>query len=239
MLSELLASKGLPVVDYVKTKDGNPYFAYDGVYFCLMKKITGEHLDPFSGDCKQNGFMLGEVVARLHQALSGITIDEGIHEADFSKEFENWIVPELNEKNLSVHFDDGVLSTCREITSMCTSLPRQIIHRDTHPGNLLFEDGNFSGYLDFDISQRNIRIFDICYLGCSLLVDNYRDVQRLKQWQDIFTSILSGYESVQALDDAEIEALPGLFIFDEVLFTAFFSKQNQPEIVQSCIDMTN
>lgn len=239
MLSELLASRGLPVIEYIKTKDEHPYFSRDDICFCLMKKIIGEHLDPFSGDCKQNGFMLGEVVAKLHQALSGITIEKDVYEADFSNELETWILPVLNEKQLTTHFDDGVLSTCHEITKSCKSLPRQIIHRDMHPGNLLFNNSKFSGYLDFDISQRNVRIFDICYLGCSLLVDSYKDECRLKQWQGIFSGILKGYESIQPLKDAEIHALPDLFVFDEVLFTAFFSKQNQPDLVQSCIDMTN
>ena len=239
LLSDLLTHKGLPVTEYMKTKDGNPYFTSDDGCYCLMKKITGKHLNPFFGDCRHNGTILGETVAALHQALSDLTIEQGVYEADFAEEFETWIMPEFVEKQLVGSFDDGVLSACREITETCKSLPRQIIHRDMHPGNLLFEDGKFSGYLDFDISQRNIRIFDVCYLGCSLLVENYKDENKLKQWQDIFTGILHGYEAIQPLEMIEINALPSLFIFNEVLFTAFFSKQNQSELVQSCIDMTN
>ena len=238
-LSHALASTGLPVVEFINTRDEKPYFSKDGICFCLMKKITGEHVDPFSGDCKQNGFMLGEAAARLHMALSEITAEQDIYEADFAHELEVWILPELAEKQLSESFEEGVLSACREITKTCKSLPRQLIHRDMHTGNLLFDNGKFSGYLDFDISQKNVRIFDVCYLGCSLLVENYGDDGRLKQWQEIFCGILNGYEFVQPLEEAEIDALPGLFVLIEVLFTAFFSKQNQPELVQSCIDMTN
>lgn len=48
-------------------------------------------------------------------------------------------------------------------------LPRQLIHRDVHFGNFLFDHGEFSGYIDFDLSQKNIRIFDICYFLTGLL----------------------------------------------------------------------
>ena len=34
-------------------------------------------------------------------------------------------------------------------------LPVQLIHRDVHFGNFLFDEGKFSGYIDFDLSQRN------------------------------------------------------------------------------------
>ena len=77
--------------------------------------------------------------------------------------------------------------------SVYKTLPRQIIHRDMHPGKLLFDKGVFTGYLDFDLSQSNARIFDIVYLGCGLLVDNYKDETRLGQWCDIFAGIIQGY----------------------------------------------
>jgi len=108
-----------------------------------------------------------------------------------------------------------------------------------HTGNLLFDDGKFSDSLDFDISQKNVRIFDICYLGCSLLVENYKDESKLKQWQEVFSGILTGYESIQPLDESEKNALPSLFIFIEVLFSAFFSEQNQLDSARSCINMAN
>lgn len=45
-----------------------------------MRKINGTHLDPFFGDCRHNGIVLGEVVAKLHQALSDLTIEQGVYD---------------------------------------------------------------------------------------------------------------------------------------------------------------
>ena len=206
-------------------------------YFCLMKKLTGQHMDPFSGDCRQNGFAFGEALAKLHRALSALTLE--VYETSFSAELESWILPTLTEKQLLDHFEAGVLSCCQRLASVCADLPQQIIHRDFHSGNLLFENVRFSAYLDFDITQKNARVFDICYFGCSLLVENYKDEARLAQWQEIFSGFLSGYETVRPLSVSEKRVLPGVFIYIEVLFTAFFSQQGQTALVQSCIDMTN
>ena len=40
-----------------------------------------------------------------------------------------------------------------------------------HFGNFLFQEGSFSGYIDFDLSQKNIRIFDLCYFLAGLLAE--------------------------------------------------------------------
>lgn len=44
-------------------------------------------------------------------------------------------------------------------------LPRHLIHRDAHTGNMLFEDTGFVGWVDFDHLETNFRIFDVCYCG--------------------------------------------------------------------------
>ena len=114
-----------------------------------------------------------------------------------------------------------------------------MIHRDIHTSNLLFENGILTGYLDFDMSQINARVFDIVYLGCSQLVENYKDESRLKIWQEIFAGIMQGYNELVSLSEDEIKAIPSLFVFIEVLFTAFYSKIGQLETAKSCVEMTN
>lgn len=65
----------------------------------------------------------------------------------------------------NVFFNDGVMN---DIVAFLRrdykTLPRQLIHRDMHTSNLLYRNGMFS-YIDFDMSQRNVRIFDIVYLA--------------------------------------------------------------------------
>jgi len=237
-LSRLLRSEGIPAVEYTNTAYGKQYvFAIDK-YWCLMKIIEGTVFDPFIGEPKQNGVILGKTVAELHKALKRIEKRIEVHDADFFNELSAWIIPELEKSEIS--FADGVMERLQAFFERSyKALPRQLIHRDMHTSNLLFKNGTLSGYLDFDLSQRNVRVWDIVYLGCSLLVENYKDEARLNKWCDIFAGILQGYEEIMQLSEEEINAIPALFVFDEVLFTAFYSKTGQPEAVKNCMDMTN
>jgi Ser/Thr protein kinase RdoA (MazF antagonist) len=148
-----------------------------------------------------------------------------------------WIIPEF-EKN-GVSFNNGVMDSIITFLSRdYKTLPRQLIHRDMHTSNLVYDNGVFS-YIDFDMCQKNVRVFDIVYLGCSQLVENYKDDTRLKQWHEIFTGILHGYNELLPLSDEEIKALPFLFVFDEMIFAAFYFKTGEPGIAESCLNMAN
>jgi len=237
-LSRLLRAEGLPVIEYIPTPDGKPYIFHNEKLWSLMKKIRGSVMDPFHGNSKENGILLGLSLAKLHKALKNIGGQTDAVDADFPEEFQSWILPAL-EKN-RVSFADGVLSSIESFFRQAyNALPRQLIHRDMHPGNLLFENGALTGYLDLDLCQKNARVFDIVYLGCSLLVENYQNETRLTQWRETFAGILQGYSALLPLQKNEIDAIPALFLFDEVLFTAFYANNNQPETAKSCVEMTN
>ena len=236
LLSRLLLSEGVPVIEYLITKNNEPYVFCDNKYWCLMKKIRGVHLDPFEGNAKGNGILLGRAVAVIHKALKGIEGKIEVWDNDFFTELSSWIIPELKKNGAS--FDSAIMDRIFAFEPVYRALPRQIIHRDMHPGNLLFESSVFTGYLDFDLSQRNARIFDLVYLGCGLLVDNYKDENRLRQWRDIFAGIIQGYSELSPLSADELDSIPVLFLFDEILFTAFFFSISQQEVAKSCIEMT-
>ena len=236
LLNRLLLSEGVPVIEYLTTRSNEHYAFHDNKYWCLMKKIKGAHLDPFEGNAKGNGILLGRAVAKIHKALKSIEGKIEVWDNDFFTELSSWIVPELEKSGTS--FDSALMERIYAFEPVYRTLPRQIIHRDMHPGNLLFESGVFTGYLDFDLSQRNVRIFDIVYLGCGLLVDNYKDETRLRQWRDIFAGIIQGYAELSPLSADELDSIPVLFLFDEVLFTAFFFSIDQPVVAKSCIEMT-
>lgn len=69
-----------------------------------------------------------------------------------------------------------------------------LIHRDVHFGNFLFDQGIFSGYTDFDLSQRNIRIYDIAYFLLGLLADKEYTKLSEQNWLIIVHETIRGYE---------------------------------------------
>jgi Ser/Thr protein kinase RdoA (MazF antagonist) len=236
-LSQMLLNRNIPVAKYNETLDGAPYWTGEGEYFCLMDKMPGEHIDPCMGDVQKTGELLGEITAKLHHALKEIEGKVPCYDSDYLEELNGWIIGEFKEKNIKVR--QKILEACQTFAPHYAALPRQLIHRDMHLGNLLFKDGKFVGYLDFDISQRNVRIFDICYLGTSMLVGNYEQEDRFKIWQDIFDGVLKGYERISPLSREEMRAIPLVCVSIELIFSAFFLKVNLPDLAHSCITMTN
>jgi len=237
-LAELLFSENIPVIEYIGAINGEQYVFAEDKYWCLMKRIKGTVFDPFIGEPKSNGVILGRAVAALHKALKNIENKVELREADFCNELSSWILPEIEKNGLL--FTDGMVESLQNFFEHdYKKLPRQPIHRDIHTSNLLFENNVLSGYLDFDLSQRNVRIWDMVYLGCSQLIENYTDKARLIIWRDIFSGILRGYNELLPLREEEIKAIPILFVFDEVLFTAYYLKIGQLETAKSCMEMVN
>ena len=108
------------------------------------------------------------------------------------------------------------------MAALYEKLPVQLIHRDVHFGNFLFANGEFSGYIDFDLSQRNIRIFDPCYFLLSLLSEREKNGITEAQWFEFLENVFAGYEEKLELSEAEKQAVPYVMECIELLFAAYF-----------------
>lgn len=236
-LSNMLIEKNIPVAKYLTTIDGKSYAMNDNAYYCLMSKMSGEHINPYVGDIKNTGKMLGNIVANLHLALKDIGSKLECYDAYYIKELDGWISEEIKAKQINIRKE--IIYKCFAFKPLYSTLPRQLIHRDIHLGNLMFEKGKFMGYLDFDISQKNARILDICYLGASMLVGNYQHEDRFSLWCEIFDGVLEGYEEISLFTQSEKESIPIIFVLIELTFVAFFSQIGQSDSSQSCVHMTN
>ena len=161
-LSRLLREHHVPVTQFYSTKKGESYFKADNAYYCLMKKIPGKHLDPYTGDRFKNGIMIGAIIARLHIALQKIQDQVDCYDSDYKHEFYHYVLDEFKHKHIKIRKE--IIESSQSFLPLYSTLPRQLIHRDLHLGNLLFEEGTFAGFIDFDISQTNVRLFDVCYM---------------------------------------------------------------------------
>ena len=99
-----------------------------------------------------------------------------------------------------------------------------MIHRDVHFGNFLFDHGEFSGYIDFDLSQKNIRIFDICYFLTGLLSSQIGSSLDTEEWLRIVKDAAAGYEKWIPLLPEEKRAFPYVMENIELLFAAYWTK---------------
>ena len=91
-----------------------------------------------------------------------------------------------------------------------------------HFGNFLFCEGNLSGYIDFDLSQRNIRILYICYFLTGLFSEETENAFTKDEWIGNVKSVIAGYESIMNLSAIEKNAIPCVMECIEILCAAYF-----------------
>ncbi|MDE6063841.1 MAG: phosphotransferase, partial [Lachnospiraceae bacterium] len=122
------------------------------------------------------------------------------------------------------------------LESVYDSLPKQLIHRDVHSGNFLFSEGNFTGYIDFDLSQKNIRIFDICYFLTGLLAEETEEALTKSEWLANVKAVIAGYESIIKLSEKEKAAIPCVMECIEILFVAYFIGMEDTKQAEAAYD---
>ena len=125
-------------------------------------------------------YEIGKEIAKLHKALKALD-EYGYEKVDFCNCITN--IENKRYSFLPVGFIDAYTE---KFGAKYDDFPKQIIHRDINPSNLLFDNGKFSGFLDFDLSEINIRVFDICYFATSILSECFTDADIDKSiWLEI------------------------------------------------------
>src|SRR5687768_1552148 len=85
--------------------------------------------------------------------------------------------------------------------------PRQIVHADWHPGNMLYRDNHVVAVIDYDAARLLPRIVDIANGALQFsIIGGDEDVQRWPDYIDEtrFKRFLRGYDEVMLLSQAEI-----------------------------------
>ncbi len=226
-----LAGEGLPVQVPVRLDDGGLFYEEVGARYVLLKKLSGEVVrEPYA--CENKLFEnAGEAIALLHRALQkykGASLREG----SLLGEADGWMAATLEKSGwpfFTPETYENIVARLREIND---ALPRQPIHRDVHFGNLLFSGCEFTGYLDFDLSHTNVRVFDLAYFCAGLLVGK-EDSPEAEQWFSAVEHIARGYERVVKLTDAEKRGFGCMMMFIEVLFCAYFLDTGERELAES------
>ena len=226
-LSQAIESVGLSTATPIRTVDGKFVVASEELYFYVTKRLEGKQLKAstmYFEDYMPKARFIGEIVGQLSVALSKVEVIT--NQANIFKSAKEWAIPALSGKmDLPKSF---VEMYEKEFGEIYESLPQQIIHRDPNPGNIILYGDNW-GVLDFDLSERNIRIFDPCYAATAILSESFEadNTDKLNQWIIIYKNILYGYDEVVKLSDNEWKAIPYVVITNQLISTAWFSEQEK------------
>jgi Ser/Thr protein kinase RdoA (MazF antagonist)/AraC-like DNA-binding protein len=230
-VSRALEGIGLLSAVPVLTGRGEEYIQDGEIYFYLTRRLPGKQLVSHrfaDGD----GRFVGEIIGQLHLALA--KIEDCVSEADLLATVRDWALPKVKAAlKLNDEFCRDYLNT---FTELYPRLPRQIIHRDPNPGNIICADETW-GFIDFELSERNARIYDPCYAATAVLSETFGGNN--DKWLDILHDILTGYDSVAKLTEAEKKAVPYVILANQFVCVAWFAEyEKYSELYDKNVQMT-
>ena len=226
-ISKALENIGLTAAVPVKTTDGQEYITEGDLYYCLTKRLQGTQLkvcDIYEEDYADKDRLVGELLGQLSLALS--KVDAVLEEPNLYESVVNYAIPKVKGK---VNISEGILAGyVEEFATLYPALTKQVIHRDPNPGNLILAEDGW-GVIDFELSEKNIRIFDPCYAATAILSETFEagKEEKLQKWLAIFRNILCGYDEVVKLSEEEKKAIPYVVLSNQLLALAWFEGQEK------------
>lgn len=220
-VTKAIADMGLYTAQSVATLDGRDYVQDGELYFYVTKRLPGEAIRAGNlYDQPDGGQLLGQIIGHLHRGLENIECC--VNEANTYEVVKTWALPKVKEvMGLPEHFCQAYLDTFGELYA---KLPRQIIHRDPNPGNIIRAEEKW-GFIDFELTERNVRIYDPCYAATAVLSESFG--KDSDGWLALYHSILAGYDSVVKLTQEERRAVPYVVLANQFVCTAWFAEQER------------
>lgn len=229
-IASALYNQGFVSSALVPVKTGIEYAEYGPDVFIMTRRIKGSPLSPPQrlGDNRiKFAKEYGKSIARLHKALSSIEKDIMADEVNTYSNVCEWALPSVKRQNLQWNlkideeFFEDYINTFGKLYD---KLPKQLIHRDPNPGNILFDGDTVSGFVDFDLSEINIRLWDVCYCATGILSETSNEAYA--NWLDILEGILTGYNLENELTDEEKRAVFYVICSIQMICIAYFEDQD-------------
>ena len=245
-IANRLSQSGFDAPVHIPASDGSVCICEGELYFALTYRVPGHRLETLDMTCA-DARETGRAIARLHLCLK--EEDPAIcREKDvFEEVLSQWLLPASRALQLP---DSFVRSYRDTVSHIAPHLPRQIIHRDPNPDNLIWRENSVVGFVDFDLSQLSVRIFDPCYAATAVLSEwmpRMDECEIRKRWPAIFRALMEGYDSISPLSDPEKEALPLMVLSNQLLCVGYFStvhkyrdlfetNKRMTRLILSCMD---
>jgi len=221
-----LASKQFPLPHLIGTrKDNNSMLQWRNGVYELFEYIPGQAYP----QTLESTFDSGRVLALYHKLLEGFrsewkppagsyhmapAVEQGLRSITTSAPAglanNPQILPILSQ--LLQMYSEAANEVERQGID---NWPKQIVHADWHPGNMLFRDNHVVAVIDYDSARLLPRVIDIAN-GCLQfsILGGDDDVSKWPDYPDEsrFKRFLRGYDEVMLLSQAEIATIPYLMI---------------------------
>lgn len=226
MIAKALLSEGMNAPAPTTLPDVREYVQEEDLYFYLLPRLKGRPVNSralMETDWVEKAYRLGSFLGKLHKVLHRYDGELALDEPDLYAAVRDWAMPKT-QASLSVpqEFYD---SYHEEFSRLYPLLPRQPIHRDPNPANILMEGEKLSGFIDFELGQRSIRLFDPCCLTTAILSETIPqgNPPSYDKWFEVYHAVLRGYDSVCELTQEEREAAPYVVFTIQMICLAYFT----------------
>lgn len=234
-----LIDRGITVSPPLRTKDNSLCVQYQNNKFCLYKYISGDHLQFKTREqITYAGKKLGCILAKLHSALKSYDIEETITvDMDLHNQIFNCAIPNIKNAYPDMSLHSLIEARKNTLATTFRYLPKQFIHRDFHPNNVLFNNGFFAGIIDFELCTKGYRTFDIGYLLTSLLSEYFEYDDYKNNWLTAARIIVSSYNAVNVIAKEERKALFQMLISIQLIFISYCIDINNMQQANKNLDM--
>lgn len=192
-----LESAGIPVVAPM-VFDGKSLLKHQGLYFCLSKRLVGQHPE---ADNLDQLFQLGELIGQVHEGLSSRPFQHRISVSPL-EQIRAAATLILENKHLPASLKDRYKQQIERLYERCEARikaywPAQLrpIHGDSHRSNLMLHEGQFH-LLDFDDCQNGVAVQDI-----------WLHLTQTENPRQQLSEIIEGYESYLPFDTRELDLI--------------------------------
>lgn len=235
-----LTAQGQPISPLLFTVDGTPWAEYQLGIYVLYRFVEGTPGDKLGAYTSAFAREAASTLARLHLSLAEYEAGETFPVFDLFQEAASFAWP-LVQSHAAMKFGHGLHDLEEtiggELVNPYEALPRQLIHRDFHPGNLIFREGKIAGILDFDRVRLGVRLFDLCYLATAVLSEGFDDPRRRQEWPGFVRELIAGYNSVAPLTKTEGFAFVYIVYLIQLLFTAHYLDLGQTVLADKNLAM--
>lgn len=231
-----LVKQGIPVEELMLTLEGKPWVFYENKYYGLYKGLPGQPLGTFDLDTTH---MLGLGIAQLHQGLrqvNGELRDRFPTLSLYTSLKNTYKALEQTAALDSTTFKVAYTHAIDHLKTYGHQLPTQLIHRDSHPCNFLFSDGQLTGIVDFELICYGPRLFDLCYCATAIL-SGWSSQGDFHKWPPLVAAICKGYSRHNPLTPAEKASIFFMFLIIQSLFIGYWLGQGNTKLAQHNMDM--
>lgn len=238
-LLNYLSEQGLPVFPPLLSDEEAPWARWEGRIYVLYPYIAGVSGEGVCPTDLARARSLGRFLARLHSALAQYPYAEEFPDKNVFQEVATWAWPTVRRgfrNELAGRLED-IAKKLSQFATLYESLPRQLIHRDAHPANVVFEGDEVVGMVDFDMVHTGVRIFDVCYCATAVLSGSFTQGPAREHWDLFVQELLRGYVEVQPLTRSEGYAFMYVTFLIQALFAAYFLDMGQDALAEQNVAM--